>query len=165
MFRRQPTAVPSVPVDVTGPHDTCFRCGRPTPLGVSLCKLDNPAHIKAPSATQVHGTIVAGIVGGVAVFALIASIVTGGIGPFEANVTGQASLADGSTEVVIHVTNDGTRPAAASCRLSRGTVSGAGESVFLSEPIPAGESRDFTRVLPPQPGTVAGSTQIVVRCN
>lgn len=155
----------AAPVDASAPHDTCFRCGRPTPLGVSLCQLDNPARIKAPSSTQVHGTIVFGIIGGFALFALIAALATGGVGPFDAAVTGQASLPDGSTEVVIRVTNDGARTAAASCRVSRGSVSGAGDSVFLSEPIPAGETRDFSRVLPaPVAGQVA-SALVVVRCN
>ena len=39
------------------PHDVCLKCGRPTPLGVSLCENDNPGRIKSPSSTQVHGTI------------------------------------------------------------------------------------------------------------
>ena len=38
MFRRSdPVTVPSVPLDATQPHDVCLRCGRPTPVGVSLC--------------------------------------------------------------------------------------------------------------------------------
>jgi hypothetical protein len=66
-------------VDLTQPHDSCIRCGRPTPLGVALCERDNPAHIKAHP--QVHGTILFGDrwLRGAAAAARLASL---GVGPY-----------------------------------------------------------------------------------
>ncbi|CAN5186987.1 hypothetical protein BH24CHL7_BH24CHL7_13710 [soil metagenome] len=167
MFRTpRPGSVPNTPVGPTEAHDSCVRCGRPTPLGVALCQHDNPARIKGPSATQVHGTIVLGLLGGFALFALLAALTTNGVGPFGAAVTGTASQADGAIEVVIRVTNDGTRTAAASCRVSRGGVTGASDAVFFTEPIAVGEMRDFSALLPP-PAGITGSRPdaLAVRCN
>jgi len=154
------TPAPGTATPAIAAHDTCFRCGRPTPLGVALCEHDNPGRIKAPSATQVHGTILFGVIGGFVVFGLLAALATGGVGPFPATVVGQATRADGSIEVVVSVTNDGTRPAAASCRISRRGVAG-GDVVFFSDPIPVGETIQLNRIVPA--GT-AGS-DVAVRCN
>jgi hypothetical protein len=133
---------------------------------VALCEHDNPARIKGPSATQVHGTIVLGLIGGFILFGLLASLAGAGVGPFQAAVVGHATQADGSMELVVQVTNGGTRASAASCRVSRGGVTGGGDAVFFSEVIPAGETRDFTTVLR-APTTNPGSQPdaIAVRCN
>jgi hypothetical protein len=169
MFRRPdsiPVTSPAGSGTLAGPHDTCVRCGRPTPLGVALCEHDNPARIKGPSATQVHGTIVLGLIGGFLLFGLLAALATAGVGPFEASIAGQATQADGAVELVVRVTNDGTRTSAASCRVSRGGVTGASDAVFFSQPIPAGETREFTTVLAApaaNPGTLPAA--IAVRCN
>ena len=147
-------------------HDSCVRCGRPTPLGVALCEADNPGRIKGPSATQVHGTIVAGIVGGFVLFALLARLVSAG-GPFESSVVGSARQADGSTAVVIAVTNTGSSESAASCRISQGGVVGSGDDVFFSGPIAAGATREFARSVPAIDVPTAGGRDpvIAVRCN
>src|SRR5687768_8333029 len=85
MFSRSPSTPATEPaVPMAGPHDTCIRCGRDTPLGVALCEQDNPAHIKGPSATQVHGTIVLGLIGGFVLLALLLRFATVGVGPFGA---------------------------------------------------------------------------------
>ncbi|HSH21982.1 MAG TPA: hypothetical protein VK992_05185 [Candidatus Caenarcaniphilales bacterium] len=167
MFRR------SDPISSTYPqppapnaHDSCVRCGRPTPQGVALCEHDNPARIKGPSATQVHGTIVLGLIGGFVLFAFLAALATAGVGRFEAAVTGRATQADGSVDVVVRVTNSGTHTSAASCRVSRGGVTGASDAVFFTEPIPAGETREIPTVLPAPAGNTATTPgTIAVRCN
>jgi len=147
------------------PHDSCIRCGRPTPLGVALCEADNPGRIKGPSATQVHGTIVAGIVAGFVLFALAGRLATSG-GPFPASVVGSASQVDGGTAVVISVTNGGPGEAAASCRISQSGLVGSGDDVFFTDPIPAGETRQFERLLPAPTGGSGGRLPVLaVRCN
>jgi hypothetical protein len=145
--------------------DTCFRCGKPTPLGVSLCAVDNPGHVKSPSSTQVHGTIALGVIGGFIAFMLLASAVSGGVGPFPATITGQATQPDGGLEIVLRVTNEGSRLAAASCRVSRGGIQSAHDLVFFTEPIPPGEWRDFSRVFPPPDGAAPRAGSLAVRCN
>jgi len=149
------------------PHDRCFRCGRPTPLGVSLCDEDNPGRVKAPSATQVHGTVAIGVIAGFIGFALLVRMLTAGVGPFGAVIAGSATQADGGLEVVVQVTNNGSRDAAASCRVSRGGVQGASDAIFFTEPIPAGETRDFARSVPPPPADspVRQPGALAVRCN
>jgi len=88
------------------------------PLGVSLCERDNPGRIKSPSSTQVHGTIVVGVLIGFILLGLLFRFGSVGIGPFPATLAGAATRADGGLDVIVKVTNDGTRAAGASCRIS-----------------------------------------------
>jgi hypothetical protein len=105
------------------------------------------------------------VVGGFILFALLAGLAATGIGPFAASVSGSATAQGGAVEVVVRVTNTGTRPAGASCRVSRGGVSGVGDAVFFTPPIPAGETREFTQLLPPPRAGVTATSALVVRCN
>ena len=155
---------PAVPLDQ--PHDTCFRCGRPTPPGVSLCERDNPARIKSPSSTQVHGTIVIGVLAGFVLLAILLRFATAGVGPFESSLAGVASRADGGLDVVVSVANSGSRASGASCRIFAGGAANFRDYVFFTEPIPAGETRQFSRVVPPVPnGRPLETRSMAVRCN
>lgn len=171
MFRRSPVSAtePSTPIGTVRldqPHDTCFRCGRPTPLGVSLCDRDNPAHIKSPSSTQVHGTVLVGVIGGFVTLAVAFRLVTAGVGPFPSTLAGVATRADGGLDVVIQVTNGGTRASGASCRVSPGGAPDYHDYVFFTDPIPPGESREFARSLPPAAdGKALNGAAVAVRCN
>ncbi|MEX2547910.1 MAG: hypothetical protein WD830_09015 [Chloroflexota bacterium] len=172
MFRRS-EPIPATEPDTTGgvvrldqPHDTCFRCGRPTPLGVSLCDRDNPARIKAPSSTQVHGTVLVGVLGGFIALAIILRLITAGVGPFNAAVSGVATRADGGLDIVVSVANAGSRTSGASCRVSPGGAPDYRDYVFFTEPIPPGETRQFTRSLEPAAdGQPLSDSTVVVRCN
>lgn len=137
---------------------------------MALCDEDNPGQIKGPSATQVHGTILIGVIAGfVMLFILLAKVATPGAGALAATIPGYSTRADGSTEIVIRVTNNGTAAAAASCRIQRPGSAGVGDDVFFTEPIPAGATRDFSRVMPAppagSPGSAVGSGSFAVRCN
>jgi len=174
MFRRSLRSSwrpgPTEPHDRPGPtepHDTCFRCGRPTPLGVSLCEVDNPARVKGPSASQAHGTIALGVIAGFIGFMLLAGAVSGGVGPFAAMIAGRATQADGGLEVVVRVSNEGSRLAAASCRVSQAGVQSADDLVFFTELIPPGETRDFTRAFASSaPGAPPRDpARLAVRCS
>lgn len=169
MFRRAkpvPATDPAGPVAIDQPHDTCFRCGRPTPLGVSLCEHDNPGQIGSPSATQVHGTIVVGVLGGFVLLALLLRLSSGGIGPFTSAVSGVATRSDGGLEVVIRVANGGERASGASCRISPAGAPGYADHIFFTESIPAGGQREFTRtVLAPAGSAPLRAESVVVRCN
>jgi len=156
---------------LAAPHDTCVRCGRPTPLGVALCDEDNPGRIKGPSATQVHGTIAIGLISGfVLLFVLLARFLTPAAGgALAASIPGYSTRADGTTEVVVRVTNNSSAAAAASCRVQRGGAVGAGDIVFFTEQIPAGETRDYSRIMPApvagSPGSDVAPGSFSVRCN
>ena len=172
MFRRSPS-LPATDPDTTGlpvrldqPHDTCFRCGRPTPPGVSLCERDNPGHVKGPSSTQVHGTVLVGVIAGFIALALFLGVVSAGAGPFTTDVSGVATRADGGLDVVIEVANGGSRASGASCRVSVGGAPNFRDYIFFTEPIPAGGSRQFTRaVAPADDGRPLSGAALVVRCN
>lgn len=167
MFQRQrPVTEPAAPLREGEAHDTCVRCGRPTPLGVSLCVLDNPARIKSPSSTQVHGTIVIGVLSGFVLLAVLLRLAVTGVGPFEASIVGSAPRADGSVEITLSIANGGTRQAGASCRVSAGGAPDYRDQVFFTDPIPAGETRQLSRVLLPPDGVGAiRPSSIAVRCN
>ncbi len=138
------TAVPVLPE----PEDRCIRCDRPTPAGVSLCEADNPARIKAPSATQVHGTILVGVIAGFLIFGLLARFAVSAAGPFEANIQGRAARADGAAELVVRVVNNGTAAASATCRVTRDGVPRQADLTFRTERLAAGASVQLTRTLP-----------------
>jgi hypothetical protein len=172
MFRRlrpAPASAPATPIgSLTGdqPHDTCFRCGRPTPPGVSLCEQDNPANIKSPSATQVHGTIVIGVLAGFVLLAVLLRFATAGVGPYPASVSGVATRADGGLEVVIQVANEGTRTSGASCRVSAGGSPDYRDLVFFTEPIEPGQTRSVSHTIAPRTdGSALQLGSIAVRCN
>lgn len=168
MLRRStpvPATDPSLPVRLDQPHDTCFRCGRPTPPGVSLCEIDNPGRIKSPSATQVHGTIVLGVLAGFIGLFLIFRLATPGNTSFATSLAGVASRADGGLDVVVSVTNSGTGSASASCAVAPGGVPDYQDYVFFTGPIPVGQTRQFTLTLPaPQGGSQLNTGSAIVRC-
>ena len=140
---------------VAEPHDRCARCGRATPLGVSLCDADNPARIGAPSATQAHGTIFLAVVGGFVFLAFVARFALGAVGPFASSLDAAATRPDGGVDVVVRVTNQGRSESTATCRISRGGIPEPDDLVFMTEPIRAGETRSFARQVPP-PAAGAG---------
>jgi hypothetical protein len=167
MFRRsEPATIPPLPANSAATHDVCLKCGRPTPLGVSLCEVDNPGHIKSPSTTQVHGTIVIGVIAGFVLLLVLFRIGSSGVGPFNSTLVGYTTRADGAFDVAITVTNTGDRVAGASCRISASGAPDFRDYTFFTEPIPVGESRTFTRTVPPAPNSgVLQSAGLVVHCS
>lgn len=138
-------------IDLSQPHDSCVKCGRPTPQGVSLCDDDNPAALKGPSTTQVHGTIAVGIGVGFLVLALVATWLLSMAGPYQVAILAAASTRDGGADVVFTVTNEGGSETIATCRITRGGVSTPADPVFRTEPIAAGGSIQVVRSIPAPP--------------
>jgi hypothetical protein len=130
------------------PFDRCWRCGRPTPLGTSLCADDNPGHIAEPSATQAHGTIFVGVIAGFVGLALLARLALASAGPFAGAVESAVTRPDGGIDVVVRVTNQGSSDAAATCRISRGGLSEPDDYVFITDRIAARASASIQRTVP-----------------
>jgi hypothetical protein len=147
------------------PHDVCLKCGRPTPIGVSLCENDNPGRIKSPSTTQVHGTIVIGVIAGFLLVLGLLRVGTSAAGTFQSAIVGTASRPDGALEVAVRVTNSGTRAVGASCRISANGAPDFRDYAFFTDPIPAGGSTQFSKTVTSAPGGGAIElSSLVVRC-
>jgi predicted nucleic acid-binding Zn ribbon protein len=159
--------VTSTFVDLTQPHDSCIRCGRPTPLGVALCDNDNPGHIKGPSTTQVHGTILFGVIGGFVLLYVFLRIAQSGVGPFPSALNAAATRPDGGLDVAVTVTNSGTRASGTSCRVMAAGLLNFQDYVFFTPLIPPGTTRTFTEAVPPLPEGPAlpANLALTVRCN
>jgi hypothetical protein len=154
-------------VDAALPHDTCWRCGRPTPLGVSLCAEDNPGGLTPPSATQVHGTILGGVIVGFVALAVAAHLVLSGVGPFPARIASATALGNGGVDVVFSIDNRGSKAARATCRITRGGIGLVGDPIFRTASIAPGETLAVTRAVPaPQAGDPAWvAERLVIRCS
>jgi len=122
----------------------CVRCGAPIPLDEAMCERCNPLGLRQPSASQAHGTAIAGVALAVVVLAVAARVVTSGIGPFPAEVANVVPDGDG-LKVTITLTNEGTTTSATSCRLDEANLRGIGPGtvVVQSPNVPPGQRITF----------------------
>jgi hypothetical protein len=138
-----PATLPATPAKPE-PTNACLRCGRPIPIGDSLCELCNPLGLKQPAATQVHAIAAGGVVFFVVVLALLAQVGLSGVGPFSGRIMGVEARDDGLA-VSISVTNGGTKGAATTCRvIDAERIAGGPGQVIQTPVIPAGDSLTFT---------------------
>jgi len=151
------TAAGARPADLPG---RCYRCGRPTRSPeFGLCDSCNPTGIAGPTATQVHGLILAAVGAALIVMAVAAKLLAPGTGPFPVTVVGQAAYPDRTLEVVMRVANMGAEPARPTCTVVRGPQDTGVE--FLAERIDAGASAVITkRVAALPPGSPEGIAQV-----
>jgi hypothetical protein len=129
------------------PTHACIRCGREgVPADAGLCELCNPLELSQPSATQMHGIAVAGILLFVVVLAVAGRAALAGTGPFTGQVSAVIPTADGLA-VSIVVANEGTRAAATTCRLTESPRRMGGASQVVQAPlVPPGSTIEFTTV-------------------
>jgi hypothetical protein len=125
-----------------------------------LCDACNPSGIAGPTATQVHGLILASVAGALLVMAVAARLLGGSAGPFDATLLGQAARPDGVVEVVVRITNLGDSAGRPSCAIVRAPDDPGVE--FLAERIEPGASMTVTRVVAALPG--APARVVEVRC-
>jgi hypothetical protein len=92
----------------------CVRCGRPVALDVALCEECNPLGLAQPAASQVHGTVVLGIIAFVVFLAVVAKLSVAGIGPYSARVVNAVAAGDGLA-ITISITNAGTAGGSTTC--------------------------------------------------
>ncbi len=122
---------------VTGPPELthgCVRCGARIPLAESMCERCNPLGLRAPAASQAHGTVFVGIVAAVLIMAAVARLSISGIGPFRSEVTNVVADPAG-LKVTVSVTNSGTAPGSTTCRIDDPSLGGIGpEAAFVESP-------------------------------
>jgi hypothetical protein len=141
-----PTSPPSLPLAAPGaPTHPCIRCGRPVAdPAAGLCEQCNPLELAQPSATQVHGIAVFGIVAFVVILGLLARASLAGAGPFTGSVLGVDAAPTGlSVTLIVH--NAGSKAAATTCRIVPDTRPAGGPMDLVQSPsIPAGADATFT---------------------
>ena len=122
---------------VTGPPELthgCVRCGARIPLAESMCERCNPLGLRAPAASQAHGTVFVGIVAAVLIMAAVARLSISGIGPFRSEVMNVVADPAGLM-VTVSVTNSGTAPGSTTCRIDDPSLGGIGpEAAFVESP-------------------------------
>lgn len=109
-----------------------------------MCETCNPLGLRQPAASQVHGTVFAGIVLAVIIMAVVARAMVAGVGPFQAAITDVVAAPDGLL-VTIEVTNAGSASSPTMCRIGDPNLAGVGpETAFVqSPPIEPGRTRTF----------------------
>jgi hypothetical protein len=102
-----------------------------------------------PSASQYHGTVVAAIVLAVIALAVAASLSMRGVGPYAAELRGVVPADPGYT-IAYAVTNEGTNPGRAKCRLvaldERGARMRATSTV--TDRIEGGATHELSETIP-----------------
>lgn len=112
----------------------CVRCGAQIPLAESMCEQCNPLGLRAPAASQAHGTVFVGIVAAVLIMAVVARLSMSGIGPFWSEVTNVVADPAG-LRVTVSVTNSGTAAGSTTCRIDDPSLGGIGpEAAFVESP-------------------------------
>ncbi len=134
------------------PVSHCIRCGAVTPPDVSLCDADNPGRIKAPSATQLHATILGGVVLGIVLLLVLLRLAVDTSGPFAVGIGGHVVLDDGAVQVALNVTNDGDHDGVATCRITRDGTPRPDDLAFRTELMTPGETVTLTRTVPAPDG-------------
>jgi hypothetical protein len=131
------TSTPT-PLPATEPLHGCVRCGARIPLAESMCERCNPLGLKAPAASQAHGTVFLAIAVAVVALAVLARFAVANVGPFTAQVAGVAAEGDG-LRVTISITNTGSSAGRTTCRVGDPAIRGIGpETAYVQSPMVAG---------------------------
>lgn len=129
------------------PHDRCFRCGKDVPAGTGLCDEHNPGHVRGPSSTQMHGTVLVGLLIGIVGFFVIASLAVGTTGPYAVTVIGAADDPSGGVALAYSIVNEGGSDGVADCRVTRDGVPRPDDLAFRSPKLPPGDLVLFERIV------------------
>jgi hypothetical protein len=103
----------------------------------------------APSPTQSHGTVMAALLSGFVVLAVLLWLSVRGVGPFHAQVLSTQPAKDG-VSLTIQVTNDGRKAGHGKCHVERLAETGdrQGDFQFLSSRVPPHGSVTDTVLVP-----------------
>jgi hypothetical protein len=129
------TPTPAAAPAPSEPMHGCVRCGARIPISESMCESCNPLGLKAPAASQAHGTAILGVAIAVVLLAVLARLAVSGIGPFPSSLT-QVAADPAGLRVTISITNGGSSASAATCRIADPQLPGIGpETVFVQSPV------------------------------
>jgi hypothetical protein len=144
------SALPAPPAAIEPTHP-CIRCGRDgVPADAGLCEQCNPLELSQPSATQMHGIAVLGIILFVVVLAVAGRAIVAGTGPFGGAVLDVLPGPGGGLAVTIEVSNQGSRAASTTCYV-------------IESPNPIGGPRQSVQSPLVQPGATVRFTTSLTR--
>lgn len=128
------------------PTHGCLRCGTQIPLTDALCAACNPAGLEQPAASQAHGTVFGGIALAVVAMLVAATVLVGGVGPFDGRLV-SATPTGGGVVLTLAVANAGRRDGQATCRVWDPAYLGNPpiETYVRTPTITAGETLTFTQ--------------------
>ena len=128
------------------PTHGCLRCGAQIPLTDALCAACNPAGLEQPAASQAHGTVFGGIALAVVAMLVAATVLVGGVGPFDGHLV-SATAGGGGVVLTLAVANGGRRDGQATCRVWDPAYLGNPpiETYVRTPSIAAGETLTFTQ--------------------
>jgi hypothetical protein len=114
-----------------------------------MCEACNPLGLKAPSASQAHGTVFVGIAIAVVIMAVVARALIADVGPFRATVE-QVVTDPAGLVVTVSLTNEGASAGSTTCRIDDPTRGGIRpDTLFVESPrVEAGETITFEVVVP-----------------
>ncbi len=154
------------------PVERCARCGTPRRGDLQVCvrcetpfaaagdddvelALPRPA---APSPTQSHGTVFAGVLLGFVVLAILLWLSVRDVGPFRGEIVSTTRVGD-NAQVTVKITNEGGKPGHGKCRIERVAQTGDQQPQFqfLSERVPAKQSITQTVEVELLPGSRTGA--------
>ena len=143
-----PLPLAAAPAEAPEPMHGCVRCGARIPVHESMCESCNPLGLKAPAASQAHGTVFVGIGLAVVLMAVVARLIIADMGPFTSSVA--RVVADpGGLKVTVSVTNAGKAAGATTCRIddpSKGGIS-PGAAFVESPKVPPASTVSFDVVV------------------
>jgi hypothetical protein len=114
-----------------------------------MCETCNPLGLKAPAASQAHGTVFVGIVIAVFIMAVVGRVLIADVGPFSSSVARVVPDPAGLL-LTVSVTNEGTSAGTTTCRIDDPTRGGIGpDAMFVESPrVEAGQTITFDVVVP-----------------
>jgi predicted nucleic acid-binding Zn ribbon protein len=132
----------------TRPEHGCVRCGARIPLSESMCERCNPLGLKAPAASQAHGTVFLGIIAAVVIMAVVAFLAVRGVGPFPAAIA-DVQPDPAGLRVTISISNDGAAAGRTTCRIGDPEIRGIGpETAYVQSPmVEGGATVEFEAVV------------------
>jgi ribosomal protein L40E len=118
----------------------CVRCGARIPISESMCERCNPLGLRAPAASQAHGTVFLAIGLAVVILAVLARLALNNVGPFTSAVTSVQPDPAG-LHVTVSITNTGSSAGRTTCRIGDPALRGIGpETAFVQSPMVDGNA-------------------------
>jgi hypothetical protein len=114
-----------------------------------MCEACNPLGLKAPAASQAHGTVFVGIVIAVVIMMVVARALIADVGPFSSTAVRVVPDPSGLL-LTVSVTNAGTSAGTTTCRIDDATRGGIGpDAMFVESPrVEGGQTVTFDVLVP-----------------